>query len=612
MSALEKLPTTLDEMHGNALDRIKSQSESRRNLAFRALKWITYGKKRLKCPELQHPLASKEGIREIDQTDLIPINSLLSFCAGLVVVHPESNSIHLVHYTTQKYLERTLQKREADDEIGRTCLRYLSFHVFSNPFANEEGLKEAVETTYGLSRYAALYWVDHVRDAEEQYLDILQNLFKELERCNSIFQLWNYVSRAWGPFIRPQATLPLHLAAIFGLPIWCAALLTGHQSGRNSDSLLCEGISPMDARDDSGRTPLSWAASNGHLEVVKLLVHDASVEVDSRDSEYGQTPLSWAAESGHLKVVELLAQEAGAEVDSKDSEYGRTPLSWAAANGHLEVVRLLALELGSDVESNDSDWGRTPLSWAAERGRLEVVKLLVLEAGAEVDSKDPEYEQTPLSWAAESGHLEVVKFLSLEAGAEMGSNGSQNGRTPLSWAAANGHLEVVKFLSLEAGAEMDSKDSQYGRTPLSWAAANGHLDVVKFLAPEAGADFTSDDYYVNALRAASIEGHKAVMRFLLAKGTRFVWTDEERSKVCHERSFCDGCQAHPVQGIRYKCKSCYDYDLCKRCFGNRDKLHGEHNMFLELPVQDPHTMLSKLEENNDVVMLLENALKEEE
>ena len=507
LSALEKLPTTLDEMHGNALDRIKSQSESRRNLAFRALKWITYGKKRLKCPELQHALASKEGIREIDQTDLIPINSLLSFCAGLVVVHPESNSIHLVHYTTQKYLERTLQKREADDEIGRTCLRYLSFHVFSNPFANEEGLKEAVETTYGLSRYAALYWVDHVRDAEEQYLDILQNLFKELERCNSIFQLWNYVSRAWGPFIRPQATLPLHLAAIFGLPIWCAALLTGHQSGRNSDSLLCEGISPMDARDDSGRTPLSWAASNGHLEVVKLLV---------------------------------------------------------------------------------------------------------LEAGAEVDSKDPEYEQTPLSWAAESGHLEVVKFLSLEAGAEMGSNGSQNGRTPLSWAAANGHLEVVKFLSLEAGAEMDSKDSQYGRTPLSWAAANGHLDVVKFLAPEAGADFTSDDYYVNALRAASIEGHKAVMRFLLAKGTRFVWTDEERSKVCHERSFCDGCQAHPVQGIRYKCKSCYDYNLCKRCFGNRDKLHGEHNMFLELPVQDPHTMLSKLEENNDVVMLLENALKEEE
>ncbi|OCK73147.1 hypothetical protein K432DRAFT_313587, partial [Lepidopterella palustris CBS 459.81] len=52
----------------------------------------------------------------------------------------------------------------------------------------------------------------------------------------------------------------------------------------------------------------------------------------------GLTLLLWAAAQGHLKVVELLVREA--EVDSKDSD-GRTPLSWAAGNGHETVVQLL-------------------------------------------------------------------------------------------------------------------------------------------------------------------------------------------------------------------------------------------------------------------------------
>jgi hypothetical protein len=87
-----------------------------------------------------------------------------------------------------------------------------------------------------------------------------------------------------------------------------------------------------------------------------------------------------------------------------------------------------------------------------------------------------------------------------------------------------------------------------------------------------------------------------VMRLLLDKGTRFVWTNEERSKVRHEGVRCDGCQVSPIEGIRYKCKACADYDLCEHCFGNREEIHVKHRMFLELPVQDPHTMMSELDE----------------
>jgi ankyrin repeat protein len=67
-----------------------------------------------------------------------------------------------------------------------------------------------------------------------------------------------------------------HLAAYFGLKSTTADLL---KSGMAADS-----------KDSYGRTPLSWAAGNGHEAVVKLLLAKDGVDVDSKDS-YSQTPL---------------------------------------------------------------------------------------------------------------------------------------------------------------------------------------------------------------------------------------------------------------------------------------------------------------------------------
>jgi ankyrin repeat protein len=80
----------------------------------------------------------------------------------------------------------------------------------------------------------------------------------------------------------------------------------------------------------------------------------------SLKDEYGRTPLLWAAENGHEAVVKLLLDK-DADIESKDKN-DRTPLSWAAKKAHEAVVKLL-LDKNGDVKSKDDD-DRTPLrSW---------------------------------------------------------------------------------------------------------------------------------------------------------------------------------------------------------------------------------------------------------
>lgn len=58
----------------------------------------------------------------------------------------------------------------------------------------------------------------------------------------------------------------------------------------------------------------------------------------SRD-DHGFSPLHWAAKEGHLKIVEMLVQR-GARINSTNRG-DDTPLHLAAAHGHHEIVHLV-------------------------------------------------------------------------------------------------------------------------------------------------------------------------------------------------------------------------------------------------------------------------------
>jgi ankyrin repeat domain-containing protein 50 len=102
-----------------------------------------------------------------------------------------------------------------------------------------------------------------------------------------------------------------------------------------------------------GRTPLSWAAGNGYITVVNVLLKTDDINSNMEDSQSGRAPLSWAAGNGHEAVVKLLLETSKVEVDSKDNN-SQTSLSWAVRNRHEAVVKLL-LETGKiEVDSKDN------------------------------------------------------------------------------------------------------------------------------------------------------------------------------------------------------------------------------------------------------------------
>ena len=69
---------------------------------------------------------------------------------------------------------------------------------------------------------------------------------------------------------------------------------------------------PINVRDHSGWTPLHDAASNGHVEVMEILLeHGANIndrgEIGSKQSE-GVTPLHEAAMEGQVEAMTTLLQ----------------------------------------------------------------------------------------------------------------------------------------------------------------------------------------------------------------------------------------------------------------------------------------------------------------
>ena len=348
------------------MERIKGQVKDQEELATQVLSWIICAKRPLSTSELQHALAVEVGEPEFDKENLSQIEDVISVCAGLVTVDEESGIIRLVHYTTQEYFERT-QKHwfpDAESDITTTCITYLSFSAFESGFCRTDDEFEERLHSNQLYGYAAYNWGRHARKAptlSQGLIGFLECKPKIEAASQALIAIkWRTEGLNVGYNVQKQMT-GLHLAAYFGI--------------QEAAHILLQRWQDVDLSDGYGRTPLSYAAENGHEAVVRLLL-DKGADIESKNYNGGRTPLWWAAGKGHEAVVKLLLGADGIDVNLK-GDNGETALSSAAEKGHEAVVKLLLGADGIDMNSKDEYGGWTALWFAAEEGHEAVVKLLL-------------------------------------------------------------------------------------------------------------------------------------------------------------------------------------------------------------------------------------------
>ena len=265
----------------------------------------------------------------------------------------------------------------------------------------------------------------------------------------------------------------------------------------------------VNRRDETGRTPLHWAARGVHFELLQYLA-DRGADVNARDAN-GTMALHSVAARGHLAACRCLV-EHGAAVDVKNSP-GVTPFYYAALQGKREVLEYLLAHGANkaDLEMRDT-WGRTPLcSVARDGGNPETLKVL-LALGADVNAADSA-QDTPILLAAWRPYKDAVNVL-LDAGAELFVN-TPRGEELLYFAA--GGLERLFDRMVEKGASLTILNKD-GGTLLHSAAGGDSLKIVESLVGQ-GFDVNRQDRFGWApLHIAAEQGRRETIAYLVRKG----------------------------------------------------------------------------------------------
>jgi ankyrin repeat protein len=93
----------------------------------------------------------------------------------------------------------------------------------------------------------------------------------------------------------------------------------------------------LNIRDNSGQTPLHWAARDGNVAMGRsLIAHGADIEAENKS---WQTPMHLATAKGHASFVKLL-HYSHANLEPRDKR-GSVPLELAAHGHHAEVMEYM-------------------------------------------------------------------------------------------------------------------------------------------------------------------------------------------------------------------------------------------------------------------------------
>ncbi len=283
---------------------------------------------------------------------------------------------------------------------------------------------------------------------------------------------------------------------------------------------------PIDGVDGRGFTPLYFAASKGHLEVVELLVK-AGANPYAVSSPRRLSPFVAAITNDHGKVAEAML----AEGIPKDTNVAMTALSVALRKDMTGLVvqlinrlpgkesrehaKQLVLELGSEstVRAVVEDMSTVPLWVAARIGAVDALKQ-ILEGKPDLAEFNSD-GLTALHVAVQNGNVECASLL-LSAGANPNVPTVLQRATALHFSAMGGGREIIDEL-LRRGADVNAV-SKEGFTPLYYAVMFRRAEVVKTLLEHRAAlkDVPEPSGLTNLVRMAGDD--KDIVKLLKRSG----------------------------------------------------------------------------------------------
>ena len=130
---------------------------------------------------------------------------------------------------------------------------------------------------------------------------------------------------------------------------------------------LC--LAACSGEDSSER--LVNASMGGKADVIRRCL-EKGADVNAADKKFNATALMWAAHNGHVEALNVLLAN-GADMDRQGSR-GETALWFAAQKGQLETLKIL-VENGADINTVGRD-GYSPIAIAEKNGHSDIVDYL--------------------------------------------------------------------------------------------------------------------------------------------------------------------------------------------------------------------------------------------
>ena len=540
--------------------------------------------------ELQHALAVETGDSVLDEDNIPEDGLVLSACNGLVTYEKERGCLDLVHYTFQQYLEQKAESLfpEAQVEITRTCLTYLSFDEFEHGPCHEDIDFRIRLERWPLLSYAVSKWGLHARQgAEETCRDLIFSFISQEAKLSASVQILCARASAGVISMRsfPLEVSPLWFVCFYGLEYTVSRLLASqsrsvgrkttwgdtalHQTAASGNvgilALLLANGADVTVRDNNGNTSLHYAcllwsniltsdvltslrqqtlgwtdeqkmrALDVLLKVTRLLL-DHGADVNAVNVQ-GETALHLSIMIGQHSLTQLLLAR-GADVTLKN-RYGNAPLTLTSLSGSEETVRILFKhDLQRQVQCgilNDA------MRMAAFKGQLFLLKMLLAKS-SEQASLDSEGRSLPHFCACE-GSLNCLEYLG-NSGCDLGALDKQK-RTCFHSAAADtraGSRAVLEYL-LGRGYNPSQTDVD-GWTPLLWAAKAGSTSNIETLLDADANDSYQDDREWIPFAVAMYHENTQAAAFLRPPNKPLpdmFQTYQSNISLRHPNVLCDGC-----------------------------------------------------------------------